>query len=338
MTGEICAACHVRLRPHVTQQIRRNDDIVQCENCQRILFFAETDVVKTVSSPTVNIDGGARGNPGPAGWGAVVTDADGDTGRRALGALPHATNNVAEYQGLLAALDWCATHGATDVHVRSDSLLLVQQMKGVYKVKNEGLKPLYGRARLLATAIGRVTFEHVRRELNSDADRLAESRDGRSSPDAARGPDAGRLMSDRKYRQRGYQDERPREPARRTGPRKPPEPRDPRMPRDPRVPNMPGFRDVFRCTRCGHIEPRDVGSASTCGKCGVDLHACVQCASFDAGARFECMQPIPARVSPKDVRNACTFFAPRVRVERETGSTPAPGSGAKKAFDDLFKF
>ena len=146
-------------------------------------------------------------------------------------------------------------------------------------------------------------------------------------------------MSDRKYRQRGYQDDdRPRgggAPA----PRRPPEPRDPRLPRDPRVPNMPGFREVFRCGRCGALESLEIGSQSRCGKCGVDLHACVHCASFDSGARLECMQPIPARVSPKDVKNACAFFSPRVKVERETGSTPASTqSGAKKAFDDLFKF
>jgi hypothetical protein len=143
-------------------------------------------------------------------------------------------------------------------------------------------------------------------------------------------------MSDRKYRQRGYQDDGPRE-RRPDGPKKPPEPRDPRMPRDPRVPNMPGFRDVFRCARCGHLESLEVGSESRCSQCGVDLHACIHCASFDSGARFECMQQIPARVSPKDVKNSCTLFSPRVKVERETGSSPAPNS-AKKAFDDLFKF
>jgi ribonuclease HI len=121
----------------------------------------------------VNIDGGARGNPGPAGWGVVVQDAAGGMVAELMGALPHATNNVAEYNGLLAALDWCAEHKATTVHVLSDSLLLVQQMRGVYKVKHEGLKPLYGRARLLAHRIGKVTFEHVRREQNKDADRLA---------------------------------------------------------------------------------------------------------------------------------------------------------------------
>lgn len=128
-----------------------------------------------MTAPThiVHVDGGARGNPGPAGWGATVRAANGAPAVELMGALPHATNNVAEYSALLAALEWCATHGATAVHVRSDSLLLVQQMRGVYKVKNEGLKPLYGQARLLAHRIGTVTFEHVRRELNAEADALA---------------------------------------------------------------------------------------------------------------------------------------------------------------------
>jgi ribonuclease HI len=121
----------------------------------------------------VNIDGGARGNPGPGGWGVVIRTPAGDPVTELMGALPHATNNVAEYSGLLAALDWCVDQGASTVHIRSDSLLLVQQMRGVYKVKNEGLKPLHGRARLLAHRIGRVTFEHVPREQNGDADRLA---------------------------------------------------------------------------------------------------------------------------------------------------------------------
>lgn len=149
-------------------------------------------------------------------------------------------------------------------------------------------------------------------------------------------------MSDRKYRQHGYQDsdrDRGRErPAQ--GPKRPPEPHDPRMPRDPRVPNMPGFRQVFRCARCGRVEGLDVGALSKCGQCGVALHACIQCASFDPGAVFECGQKIPARVSPKDETNACALFEPRVQVERETGSTPVASgsSGAKKAFDDLFKF
>ena len=144
------------------------------------------------------------------------------------------------------------------------------------------------------------------------------------------------MSDDRKYRQRGYQDDGPRE-RRPQGPKKPLEPYDPRTPRDPRVPNMPGFRDVFRCTACGHIESLDVAPETMCSKCGVALHACVQCASFDAGSRLECMQPITVRVSPKDTRNACELFSPRIKVERETGSTVAPNN-AKKAFDDLFKF
>jgi len=131
------------------------------------------DNPRPAAAHTAYIDGGARGNPGPAGWGVVVQAPDGETLAELSGALPHATNNVAEYSGLLAALDWSVKNGIRLLHVRSDSLLLVQQMRGVYKVKHEGLKPLYGKARLLAHEVGRVTFEHVRRELNKDADRLA---------------------------------------------------------------------------------------------------------------------------------------------------------------------
>jgi hypothetical protein len=149
-------------------------------------------------------------------------------------------------------------------------------------------------------------------------------------------------MSDRKYKQRGYQDEGPRERRPASGFSKPPaELRDPRIPRDPKTPNMPGFREVFRCTRCGHLAGLEVTAETRCGKCGVPLHACIHCASFDSGARFECRETIPSRVSPKDAANSCTLFAPRVSVERETHSTPSStsgSSGARKAFDDLFKF
>ena len=148
-------------------------------------------------------------------------------------------------------------------------------------------------------------------------------------------------MSERKYRQRGYQDDNRGDRSRpqgEGGPSRPPaEPRDPRMPRDPRVPNMPGFREVFRCARCGALGSTEIGSASTCSKCGTALHACIHCVSFDSGAHFECTENIPARVSPKDTANSCTLFAPRRKVERETGSQPQPNS-ARKAFDDLFKF
>ena len=122
---------------------------------------------------TANIDGGARGNPGPAGYGVVIRDADGNMLEELHGALGVATNNVAEYNGLLAALRWAKEHGHTALHVRADSLLLVEQMRGNYKVKNAGLQPLYAKARLLAHEVGRVTFEHVGRSLNAHADRLA---------------------------------------------------------------------------------------------------------------------------------------------------------------------
>ena len=140
-------------------------------------------------------------------------------------------------------------------------------------------------------------------------------------------------MSDRKYRQRGYQDE-PREPKTPSAP-KPKEPRGPRDPTEFRVTKTVGFTQTIRCTRCGNTVGDEIAYDAKCKRCGVDLRSCVQCESFDPGARFECRQMIPARVSPKDERNRCELFHPTVRVERETGST-APTS-ARKAFDDLFK-
>ncbi len=119
------------------------------------------------------IDGGARGNPGPAAFGVRVEERDGTLVEEFGESIGVATNNVAEYRGLLAALEWARAHGHGALHVRSDSLLLVQQMLGNFKVKNAGLQPLHAKARLLAHEIGRVTFEHVGRAKNADADRLA---------------------------------------------------------------------------------------------------------------------------------------------------------------------
>ena len=123
-------------------------------------------------SATANIDGGSRGNPGPAGYGVRIEQEDG-TVVELKQSLDLATNNVAEYAGLLAALAWAAQRGIRSLHIRSDSLLLVKQMRGEYRVKSPGLQPLHEDARRLAREVGRVTFEHVRRELNTDADRLA---------------------------------------------------------------------------------------------------------------------------------------------------------------------
>ena len=121
------------------------------------------------------IDGGARGNPGPAGFGVRIEDADGMLVEEFAESIGVATNNVAEYRALIAALEWAKRHGQDQLHVRSDSLLLVQQMLGNYKVKNAGLQPLHAKARVLVHEIGRVTFEHVGRALNAHADRLANT-------------------------------------------------------------------------------------------------------------------------------------------------------------------
>ncbi len=122
---------------------------------------------------TAYFDGGSRGNPGPAGYGAYLVDDDGTVLAELHGALGVATNNVAEYHGLIAALQWAADHDVTALKVKGDSLLLVEQMRGNYRVKNAGLQPLHMQARLLVMQIGNVSFEHVPREKNKDADRLS---------------------------------------------------------------------------------------------------------------------------------------------------------------------
>jgi hypothetical protein len=148
-------------------------------------------------------------------------------------------------------------------------------------------------------------------------------------------------MSDRKYRQRGYQDDdRPKERGQR-GPEKKPELRAPgrvfQSASGPKTPNLMGSHEVFRCARCGNLLALPVAADGRCARCGVDLHSCVNCVSFDTSARWECSQAaaLPARVSPKDERNQCSLFSPRTTVERQTG-TPGPTS-ARQAFDDLFK-
>ena len=122
---------------------------------------------------TAYFDGGSRGNPGPAGWGAYIVADDGTVLAELSGALGVATNNVAEYTGLIAALQWAADNDVTAMAVKGDSLLIVEQMRGNYKVKNEGLKPLHLQARMLVMQIGDVKFAHVPREQNKDADRLS---------------------------------------------------------------------------------------------------------------------------------------------------------------------
>lgn len=145
-------------------------------------------------------------------------------------------------------------------------------------------------------------------------------------------------MSDRKYRQRGYQDDggEPRREQTRPQGKKEYAPRG-QPPVAPKTFNMPGFREVVRCARCGNELTLAVAWSpeGRCPRCGADLHTCAQCVHFDTSAPFECQQPIPVRISPKDARNECASFEPRTTVERETKSAGPPTS--RKAFDDLFK-
>jgi ribonuclease HI len=124
---------------------------------------------------TAYIDGAARGNPGPASYAVVLRRPDG-TPLESLGKyVGRQTNNVAEYYALIAALDYAAAHNLRRLRVRSDSELLVRQMKGIYKVKSPDLRPLYERARKTAAALETFTIEHVARERNSEADALANA-------------------------------------------------------------------------------------------------------------------------------------------------------------------
>lgn len=122
---------------------------------------------------TAYTDGGARGNPGPAGYGVHILDADGNTLAELVGPLGTATNNVAEYSGLIAGLQWAVDHGHQQVRVRMDSELVIKQMRGEYKVKHAAMQVLHAEAKGLVAKLDRVTLEHVRREQNKVADRLS---------------------------------------------------------------------------------------------------------------------------------------------------------------------
>jgi len=122
---------------------------------------------------TAHCDGGSRGNPGPSGYGAVIEDAQGRVVARLSQFLGHQTNNYAEYSGLLAVLKWANENGVKRLRVVSDSELMVKQMKGLYKVKNPGLLPLWEEAKRLAARLDRFEMRHTLRGGNQEADRLA---------------------------------------------------------------------------------------------------------------------------------------------------------------------
>jgi ribonuclease HI len=136
-------------------------------------------------------DGGARGNPGPAGFGVVIQDQSGKKVAHLSEYLGHQTNNFAEYQGLIAALEYALQHGPKALKLISDSELLVRQIKGIYKVKNPTLQDLHGRAKELIAQLDWFSIGHALREHNTEADRLAnEAMDkgmGRSAVRASTG-------------------------------------------------------------------------------------------------------------------------------------------------------
>jgi len=152
-------------------------------------------------------------------------------------------------------------------------------------------------------------------------------------------------MSERKYRQSGYQDSGASDRERTSSRPKPaPQERGPRgSSRDvPRRMQMPGFQEVLRCAMCGAVVPStvEISEGSQCPKCRADLRTCKNCRHFDTGAQFECTEPIAKRIVKKDIRNDCTYFVARTSIERETrdsGGPSIPPSSARSAFDELFK-
>jgi ribonuclease HI len=141
---------------------------------------------KQIASYHANIDGGSRGNPGPAAYGVVMRDGRGEVVARLKKYIGQNTNNVAEYFGLIAALDYAQAHGIRALRVESDSELLVKQMRGQYKVKSEELKPLFERAKKMSQTLEMFRIEHVYREQNREADALVnQALDETSRPGAA---------------------------------------------------------------------------------------------------------------------------------------------------------
>jgi ribonuclease HI len=125
-----------------------------------------------VSRLTVNVDGGARGNPGPAAIGAVLSDDDGEVVAERSETIGRATNNVAEYRALLAGIELAAENGATELEIRGDSELVVRQVEGRYKVKDATMRELHAEVKKALRGFESWEIRHVRREQNAEADRL----------------------------------------------------------------------------------------------------------------------------------------------------------------------
>ena len=126
-----------------------------------------------VAAFRANIDGGSRGNPGPSAYGVIIRDGSGAIVAKLKKYIGRMTNNVAEYYGLIAALDYAEAHAVKAIRIESDSELLVKQMRGLYKVKSEDLRPLFERALKMSKTFESFRIEHVYREQNREADALA---------------------------------------------------------------------------------------------------------------------------------------------------------------------
>ena len=141
----------------------------------RLFADSESPAVRIDGAYTANIDGAARGNPGPASYGLVLRRPDG-TPLESLGKyIGRHTNNVAEYYALIAALDYAAANGIKRLRVQSDSQLIVNQMKGLYKVKHPDLRPLHERAKKMAAGLEAFAIQYVPREQNREADAAANA-------------------------------------------------------------------------------------------------------------------------------------------------------------------
>jgi ribonuclease HI len=151
-------------------------------------LFSESDpdAKPRAAAFQANIDGGSRGNPGPASYGVVVRNERGEIVATLKKYIGRMTNNVAEYYGLIAALDYAQSHGVRALRIESDSQLLVEQMLGRYKVKSPDLRPLFERAKKMSQTFESFRIQHVYREKNTEADALAnealDETEGRSKP------------------------------------------------------------------------------------------------------------------------------------------------------------
>src|ERR1700722_18393606 len=168
-----CPACPSRPQLHSSRELKILARPTKTSPPGSARLFADSQAPVPAGVHVANIDGASRGNPGPASYAVVLRDPEGKIVLELAKNIGRETNNVAEYFALLAALDYATIHGISSLRIRSDSELLVRQMQGVYKVKSPDLKPLQERAAKLSRQLQYFAIEHVRRELNKDADALA---------------------------------------------------------------------------------------------------------------------------------------------------------------------